>query len=143
MAGVDMTETLRRGRAPGMAARVERFLLVGTMGLGVNVAGLSLLHGAWDLPLWAASLAAIGLSMAVTFLLNEAWTWRDRVPSLSLPARGAFYFLINSAGMFVNWQVLLFLCGHQGLHYQAANLVGAAMAAVWNFALNNVLTWRA
>ncbi len=29
------------------------------------------------------------------------------------------------------------------MHYLLANLVGAGIAAVWNFGLNHVITWRA
>jgi putative flippase GtrA len=28
------------------------------------------------------------------------------------------------------------------MHYLIANLIGAAIAAVWNFGLNNAITWR-
>jgi putative flippase GtrA len=28
------------------------------------------------------------------------------------------------------------------MHYLLANLVGAGVAAVWNFLLNNAITWR-
>ncbi len=125
-----------------MAARVEKFLLVGTLGLGLSLAGLWLLHGKLGIPLSRASIVAIFASMAVTFLLNELWTWGDRPVRSSFPTRSALYFVINSVGMLINWQVLLFLHHHQSLHYQMANVVGAAMAAVWNFGLNNLVTWR-
>ena len=126
-----------------MAARVEKFLLVGTLGLGLNIVGLWLLHGRLGMPLSGASATAIFASMAATFVLNELWTWGDRPSRSSFPARTALYFVINSAGMLINWQALLFLHQHQAIHYQMANVVGAAMAAVWNFTLNNLVTWRA
>jgi putative flippase GtrA len=28
------------------------------------------------------------------------------------------------------------------MHYALANLFGAGIAAMWNFALNHVITWR-
>jgi dolichol-phosphate mannosyltransferase len=144
MAVIDSTTELRQTRRNWweLALRIQKFLLVGTVGLAINVIGLWLLHGTLRLNLVKASPAAILLSMAGTFALNEYWTWRDRSSCNGLLARTSFYFVINSIGMVINWQALLFLHDHQAMNYQLANIVGAAMAAVWNFALNNVLTWR-
>lgn len=125
----------------GIAGRIERFLLVGVVGLGVNLAALWLLHGWLAVPLSPAAAVSILLSMVATFVLNELWTWGDRQRRSPLPARVAFYSAINGTGMLINWQLLLFF-HHHGQHYQVANLLGAATAAVWNFLLNNFLTWR-
>jgi dolichol-phosphate mannosyltransferase len=87
-----------------------------------------------------ASPVAILLSMIVTFALNERWTWQDRGHGRVLH-RALLYGSINSGGLLINWLTLVSL--HRiGLDYLLANLIGAGIAAVWNFSLNHALTWR-
>ncbi len=143
MSSLYSREDCQPGGAVRITRRVEKFLLVGALGLGINLAALWLLHGVAGLPLPGAAATAILLSMGATFLLNGAWTWNDRAARRSLPARTALYFAINGVGMLINWQALLFLHSRHGVHYQLANLAGASMASVWNFLLNHLVTWRA
>ena len=125
-----------------LAQRFQKFLVVGAFGLAVNQGMLFLLAGLASVPLDIASPIAIAVSMVVTFLLNEAWTWHDRGSGRILN-RALLYGTINSGGLLINWGVLLYLEREAGMHYLLANLVGAAIAAVWNFLLNHLITWRA
>ena len=121
--------------------RFRRFLLVGVVGLGVNQMVLFVLSGRIELPLYVASPVAIFLSMMVTFVLNEWWTWHDR-GSGPLFHRVALYLPINTVGLLINYAVLQALVDLTGMHYLMANLVGAGAAAVWNFTVNHRVTWR-
>ena len=99
-------------------------------------------RGGFDIALHIASPVAIFLSMIVTFTLNEMWTWHDR-GSGPLIHRVGLYFPINMVGLVINYLVLQLLVDHTGTHYLLANLIGAGMAAIWNFFVNNAITWRA
>jgi putative flippase GtrA len=124
-----------------LAQRFQKFLVVGAIGLAVNQALLYLLHGQGGLRIPIASPLAILFSMVVTFMLNERWTWHDR-GSNPILHRLLAYAPINTVGLLINFGVLTFLHNRHDVHYLLANLVGAGVAAVWNFALNNVITWR-
>lgn len=124
-----------------LAQRFQKFLLVGAIGLIVNQAGLLFLHGLVGMTVPLASPLAILASMAVTFILNEAWTWHDRGRGRVIH-RAMSYVPINLGGLFINWIVLTFLHDTYDMHYLLANLFGAGLAAIWNFALNNAITWR-
>ena len=127
-------------RPAAITRRFQKFLLVGAVGLGVNQGVLFALVDQANLAVAMASPIAILLSMIVTFILNERWTWHDRGQGRILH-RAMLYGSINSGGLLINWLTLVSL--HQtGLDYLAANLVGAGIAAVWNFSLNHALTWR-
>lgn len=128
-------------RVLALGQRFQKFLVVGAVGLAVNQAALYALVALLDLTLAVASPAAILLSMVVTFLLNEAWTWHDRGRG-RIGTRALLYGTINSGGLLINAGLLLFLERHFGVHYLLANLIGAGVAAVWNFALNHLITWR-
>jgi dolichol-phosphate mannosyltransferase len=136
------TEGLPRpvARAATVTRRFQKFLLVGAIGLAVNQSALFVLVALVGLSIPVASPFAILLSMAVTFTLNERWTWHDRGRGRLLH-RALFYGSINSGGLLINWLTLVSL-DRMGLNYLIANLIGAGIAAVWNFSLNHALTWR-
>ena len=125
-----------------LARRFQKFLVVGAIGLAVNQFALWILRGKLDLELHIASPLAIFLSMIVTFTLNEMWTWHDRGTGPVI-RRVGLYFPINMVGLLINYLVLQLLVDHTGAHYLFANLVGAGIAAIWNFLVNNAITWRA
>lgn len=127
-------------RAAALARRFRIFLVVGALGLAVNQGLLYLLVAETGLRPAAASPFAILGSMVVTFLLNEHWTWRDRGEG-AVWRRAAMYGVINSGGLIINWLVLVTLT-HFGMNYLLANVIGAGIAAIWNFGLNHALTWR-
>jgi dolichol-phosphate mannosyltransferase len=124
-----------------LAQRFQKFIVVGSIGLIVNQGLLFLLRDFAKMDLNVASPAAIFASMVVTFTLNEMWTWHDRGTG-PIKSRIALYFPINLVGLLINFVVLTMLVNHAGWHYLLANLVGAGCAAVWNFVLNNMITWR-
>jgi len=127
-------------RTATVTRRFQKFLLVGAIGLGVNQGLLFALVSQVGLTVALASPVAILFSMIVTFTLNERWTWQDRGGGPILH-RALLYGTINSGGLVINWVTLVSL-DRVGLNYLIANLVGAGIAAVWNFSLNHALTWR-
>lgn len=124
-----------------VAQRFQKFLVVGAIGLAVNEVMLFTFHDLASLTIRIASTLAIFLSMIVTFVLNEHWTWHDR-GSGRIAHRIMLYFPINSGGLLINVVVLSFLVDHTDMHHLVANLIGAGLAAIWNFSLNNAITWR-
>jgi putative flippase GtrA len=127
-------------RSTTVTRRFQKFLLVGAIGLAVNQCVLFALVARVGATIAVASPIAILSSMIVTFALNERWTWHDRGGGRILH-RALLYGSINSGGLLINWVTLLSL-DRIGVNYLAANLVGAGIAAVWNFSLNHTLTWR-
>jgi putative flippase GtrA len=136
------SESLPRpvARAAAISQRFQKFLLVGAIGLAVNQGVLFALVGLAGVSVVVASPVAILLSMLVTFTLNERWTWHDRGRGRIIN-RALLYGSINSGGLLINWLILVTL-HDRGWNYLFANLVGAGIAAVWNFSLNHALTWR-
>jgi putative flippase GtrA len=127
-------------RSTTVTRRFQKFLLVGAIGLAVNQGVLLALVARAGAAVAVASPIAILLSMIVTFTLNERWTWQDRGNGRILH-RALLYGSINSGGLLINWVTLVSL-ERIGVNYLFANLVGAGIAAIWNFGLNHALTWR-
>ena len=125
-----------------VAQRFQKFIVVGAIGLAVNQGILSVLHGQMQWNVEVASVVAVLASMVVTFALNEIWTWHDR-GSGKVIHRAMSYVPINCGGLIINTGLLYVLVHQFDMHYLLANLIGAGAAAIWNFALNNAITWRA
>lgn len=123
-----------------IAQRFQKFLVVGAVGLAVNQGLLMVQAEGLAMPVAVASPIAVFISMIVTFGLNETWTWHDRGTGQVLH-RAVLYGAINSGGLLINVGILVWLHA-EGMHYALANLFGAGIAAMWNFALNHVITWR-
>jgi putative flippase GtrA len=128
-------------RAYVLAQRFQKFLIVGSIGLIINQGLLFIFRHLFDIPLSIASPVAIAVSMVVTFGLNEAWTWHDRGKG-KIVHRLMLYCPINTVGLLINYGILSYLVHEHEWHYLAANLIGAGCAAVWNFCLNHMITWR-
>ena len=128
-------------RAYVLAQRFQKFLIVGSIGLIINQGLLFVFRHLFDIPLAIASPVAIAVSMAVTFALNEAWTWHDRGRG-KIVHRLMLYCPINTVGLLINYGILRYLVNEHAWHYLVANLFGAGCAAVWNFCLNHMITWR-
>jgi putative flippase GtrA len=99
-----------------------------------------------------ASAAAVEVSILSNFLLNDAWTFRDRNATAAVTARGRFfrYHLVSLVGMAV--QLAVFESANQGVmvalgradpgaFIYPAQLLGIAAATAWNFVSNLRWTW--
>ena len=81
--------------------------------------------------------------MAGNFVLNNALTYRDR----RLRGRAFVYGLVTfclicSIGAAANVGIATVLFADHAMWW-VAGLAGAAMSAVWNYAMTSALTWRA
>ncbi len=122
----------------GVWARMARFGIVGTLGLGVNSAVLFLAHGVAGLPLLVASALAVEVAILHNFLWNDRWTFG--ASGFSLRRLGKFN-LTSLGGLLIASGVLYLLVTFVGVHYLLANLAGVALATAWNFASSLLWTW--
>jgi dolichol-phosphate mannosyltransferase len=134
---------LRLAWESGEILRFTKFGLVGGSGVLVNEGLLWVLWGVWGVVLLAASIIAVEVSIIWNFLLNEAWTFRDRGDHgvHAFFKRLGMFNLISIIGLGLNVSILLLLFHVFGIYPLTANLVGIAVAFVWNFAANNLWTW--
>lgn len=129
-----------RGLLP---ARFVLFILVGLTGVGVHMGALALVHLAMGGAFTGAQAAATFVAMTSNFFLNNAITFRDRRLRRAGLLRGLLsFYLACGLGAMINVALASFLFG-LGAHWAVAGLAGAAVGAVWNFALSSNLTWRA
>ena len=149
----------RRRRGAGRAVRgaalprFVRFAGVGASGVVVNLLALWALAGLAGIREVPASAIAVEVSIVWNFLLNNAYTYRDRnrAAEAGLLGRLARYNLVSLVGLgiqlgaFVVVRALVL----RGLHREAlgglrylAQCAGILLALGWSFAGNLHFTWK-
>lgn len=118
--------------------RIVRFGVVGLIGVGVNVLILRILHGEFGLFLPLASAITVEITIVTNFLLNNWWTFHEHSISARRFAR---YNLASLGGLAITTGVLTVLTSRVGVQYILADLVGIAVATVWNYATSTLWTW--
>jgi dolichol-phosphate mannosyltransferase len=119
------------------------FLLVGTLGVAVHLASLTLFYYVAHQTFIISQAMATLIAMTFNFLLNNVVTFRDRRLRGWRLARGLFTFYIAcSIGALINVSFAEFL-RRAGMVWYVAGLAGTAISSVWNYGVNTILTWRA
>jgi putative flippase GtrA len=121
--------------------RVVLFGFVGLVGAATTILGTALLyHHLFLLPLWLASGIAIQTAIAVTFTLNSLLTWRDRETE-NLWRRALTFEAVSLVGLGIQETALLVGTDKLHLFYLVALTVGIGLAAIWNYLVNNRVTF--
>ena len=122
------------------------FALVGTVGLVVHLATLSLalafLPPQPDLFRVAQGIATF-VAMTSNFILNNELTYRDRRLKGTAMLRGFVLFcLIGSVGVLANIDLASWLYVKRS-GWWLAGASGAIMTTLWNYAMSTLFVWRA
>jgi dolichol-phosphate mannosyltransferase len=138
-------------------ARFIRFCVVGASGVVVNLAVFSLFFevvltsqfGDIDTRIAVANTIGIIISIFTNFLLNNHWTWGDRVQSdgprflsKGFGKRLGKFYLVSSIAGAVQLGVTQIVHTNFDVMAQMAVLAGIAVATAINFVANNVWTFR-
>ena len=131
-------------RRTGELLRFAKFCLVGGSGVGVNEGLLWLFREQASLPLPVASAISVEVSIISNFFFNNYFTFRDRRSSeaKSTSYRLLKFNLVSLVGLGINVGILTLFTNVVGLHYLYSNLIGIAIAAIWNYILSTWWTWR-
>ena len=129
---------IRTIRSSITSERLARFAIVGLVGVGVNLAVLRILFGQlhWAAPL--ASAISVEISIVSNFIANNRWTFGESTISV---LRFARYNLAALGGLAITAGTFTLLLQYTGAPYLLADLVGIALATVWNFAASVLWTW--
>lgn len=135
-----------------LSPRVIRFGVVGLSGVVVNLGMLHLLYDVLGMHRMSASAWAIEVSIISNFLLNNAWTFKDKneQAKASFFMRWARYNLVSLVGLVIQLGVFEG-CNRLVMHaleltepgywVYPAQLCGIAIAMSFNFFSNFYWTW--
>ena len=123
--------------------RFAVFALVGGLGLVVHLAILWLCLNPMQLTFELSQATATGVAIVGNFTLNNWLTYHDRRLTGWGFVRGLLSFaLICSFGAVANVGIATLLFTERHAFWWVAGIAGAAMSAVWNYAMTSVLTWH-
>ncbi|MBI4286756.1 MAG: glycosyltransferase [Chloroflexi bacterium] len=129
----------------GELTRFLKFCLVGGSGVGVNEGFFWIFKELVGLPLVLSNAMGIEVSIISNYVLNDFFTFRDRRSPGIRPFFGRMgkFNLVSVPGWGINtattWLLTHFLGDH---YYLLFNLVGIALAMLWNFSMNSWWTWQ-
>lgn len=121
--------------------RFVLFVMVGLMGVAVHLAVLGALLKGAGVAFESAQIAATVVAMTSNFVVNNAFTYRDRRLRGWAFLRGLLsFYLVCAIGAVINVRVAS-LVFDAGLLWVLAGMAGAAVGAVWNFGVSSIVTW--
>ena len=129
---------LQKLLGPAVPVRFLLFSLIGGLGVGVHLTTLwTMLHIA---SFAMAQATATVVAMTFNFLLNNLFTYRDRRLKgwRILSGLGSFY-AVCGLGAVANVGIAASIAGAHS--WWLAGLAGAAVSAVWNYAMSSIFTW--
>ena len=128
----------------GELTRFLKFCLVGGSGVFVNEGLLWVLKQFAGLPLTLSNALSIEASIISNFVLNDSFTFADRrtLGTVSFLRRLGKFNLVSLVGAAINWGITQLLTHFFDIHYLLANLVGIAIAVLWNYLANRGWTWK-
>ncbi len=122
---------------PDMSGITVRYVISGTAAATTT---FGLLYALTEWAGWwyvISATLAFASSIAVSFLLQRYWTFRDRHPIARTEV--LWFMLLNAGNIVANAAGLYALVELGGVHYLAAEFVVALVIAVWSFAFMRLL----
>jgi dolichol-phosphate mannosyltransferase len=135
-----------------LSPRILRFLAVGFTGVFVNLGALYVLYGVFAVSQVVSSPIAIEVSIIWNFLLNNAWTFRDKNDGASagFGERLIRYNAASLIGLAIQFGTSLSITNlamralsltDPGIWTYLSQLAGIAIGTGWNFISNCFWTW--
>ena len=136
--------TLLLGKLAGpiVPVRFLLFAMIGGFGVLTHLATLWLAVYPWGIDFAAGQAIATMVAMTGNFLLNNLFTYRDRrLHGRALVTGLLSFYAVCGLGAAANVGIAahLFDANHS---WWLAGLGGAAIGAVWNYAMSSVFVWR-
>lgn len=132
--------------------RFLKFLVVGGIGVFVNLMAMAAIIRVTGCRDWRASAAASLVAALHNYFLNNGWTFHDRRRSGRALFNGVFLYLpMSAAGIATTAVVFSFLSGPRfhanpgtssSFHLLEIQLVSILFGTYLNYSLNKLFTWR-
>ncbi len=122
-------------------SRLLKFLLVGFTGVLVNTSILWLLTDKLGIFYIISGIISTESAIISNFLLNNFWTWNHKNKNYSFINRFLLFNIVSVMGLGITVFFLWFFT-ELGIYYLLSNLIGIAIATVWNYLMNDKITFK-
>ena len=126
-----------------IAVQMRRFLVVGALTAGLQLALLWLLVDAAGLNYIVGAAIAIEITIICSYVLNNAWTFRaSRNTGVSEYLTGLLKTnLVRGTAIPIQLGVLAALVEWGGVMYLVANVIAIVVSGLYRFVLDSQWTW--
>jgi dolichol-phosphate mannosyltransferase len=123
-------------------ARFIGFIVVGSIGVVLNLAVVTLAYRRLGMPFIQAQAVATLFAMVSNFFINNATTYRDiRLRGWRILTGLVAYCIVCTFGAVANIAVAQFLVD-RGVAWYLAAIFGLMIGSVWNYGATYAFTWR-
>ena len=119
-----------------------KYSLVGLSGVVVNLGLYALLTRYFELSQLIAPIISIESALISNFILNNYWTFGRRFSMNRTRVKFIKFHLVSGLAAIINYLIFLILLLSFGMYDIYANLIGIAIAAVFNYLINSNWTWK-
>jgi putative flippase GtrA len=129
-----------------MLWRWIKFNSVGAIGVGVQLAVLTLLAGQLGVNYLVATALAVETAVIHNFVWHEKWTWSDRLDASGgngrLKRLLQFNVTTGAVSIIGNLVFMQLFVGRLGIHFVVANLMTIATCSVLNFLVSDRIVFQ-
>jgi len=122
-----------------------KFYTVGAIGIGVQLATLSLLTGFFKINYLIATFLAVEAAVLHNFLWHEHWTWSERTRESEEPAFTRLWrFNLSNGALSIAGNVIMMriLVGTFHFHFFPAQILSIGCCSLLNFLISDRLVFR-
>ena len=119
-----------------------KYSLVGVSGVFVNLGLYLFLTRYYEISELVAPLIAIESALISNFILNNFWTFGNRITQSRIRVKFVKFHLVSGFSALINYSAFLTLFLVFGLYDILANLIGIGLAAIANYLINSNWTWK-
>ncbi|HEY9480941.1 MAG TPA: GtrA family protein [Candidatus Paceibacterota bacterium] len=122
-------------------AKAGRFVISGALATATNLGILFVLTHLFNVWYLFSSCVAFILSFVVSFSLQKFWTWRDHAVE-NIHHQAGKYLVVTLTGLGANTLLMYLLVDRAQIHYLLAQIIAAAVIALYNFFLYQKLIFK-
>ena len=119
-----------------------RFVIIGTLGVFVNLGTYIGLTRIFNLSIEIAILVAIEISILSNFIFGNIWVISTRASTKNILTKFLNFQKSVLPGGIVNFLVFIIFVTLLGLYDIIANIIGITSGILTNYVLNSFLSWR-
>ena len=125
-----------------MPVEMIKFFMVGLTGVVVHMMVLGLMHRLFGFEFLTAQVAATGVAIASNFILNNRYTFRaQRLHGRAFWSGLASFYVVCGFGAIIALAVGEYLY-RIPITWWLAGFATTILAALWNYGVSSVVTWR-
>ncbi len=117
-----------------------RFAVVGFSAFLIDFGTTYLFKEKFKANKYLANTMAFVLSASYNFALNRVWTWGAQDGDVTMQAIKFAGVMIS--GLLITSGLIYVLCDRMKLNFYLSKLMAVSVVMVWNFTLNNFVTFK-